>query len=347
MVAPVGLIEGFFGPEYPWQFRLELASHMKQWGGDFYLYAPKRDSYLRKSWDKKHPHETSENLKSLRAEFQKQEVGFGVGLSPFGLNDGWNVSIKNQLKHKCRELRELNLDYLGLFFDDMKSHPHLLKNQMKAVDIVASELDCRILFCPTYYCFDPILEKVFGPMPKSYLTDLAIHLDSSIDIMWTGPKVISPEIPPDHLDEVSNLLRRPPFIWDNVFANDGPRQCKFLKLKPLSGRTSHSLKFSSGWALNPMNQPYLSLLAFVSSLKVLKSDHSPLTSFTQTLSDLAGRDFTTWWSNHGGAFTEQGFDQIDKNALLQSIMHLQGPYFNDVRDFLLGKYAVGPECLTD
>jgi hypothetical protein len=58
----VGVIEGFFGPEWSWRDRHLMCEFLKDTGADFYIYAPKRDSFLRKSWMQDHPTETWDRL---------------------------------------------------------------------------------------------------------------------------------------------------------------------------------------------------------------------------------------------------------------------------------------------
>lgn len=352
MSAPLGIIEGFFGPTWSWEERALLAPFLGKFSSShaslFYLYAPKRDPYLRKLWMQSYPPSEFAQLLQLRRTFQEYGVGFGIGLSPFGLNDGWNKKIESSLKRKLHELKTLKCDFLGLFFDDMKSHPDLLKNQLQALDVVAQEFSGRILFCPTYYSDDPILEKVFGPCPKGYLDGLAKQVDLSIDLMWTGPKVISPEISAEHLQAVGERLGRPPFIWDNIFANDGPRQCKFLKLKALEGRTEKSFAASAGWCLNPMNQAALSRMVVASAFKVLTVGASDAHAvFSSVIEEKGGAEFLSWWNEFQNPFINLGLDKIDATILASQLPHLSNPYIREIENFLHGHYAVGPECLTD
>ena len=41
-----------------------------------------------------------------------------------------------------------------------------------------------------------------------------------IDIMWTGDKVIPKDITVTSLQSITQVLKRPPVIWDNEHAND-------------------------------------------------------------------------------------------------------------------------------
>ena len=67
--------------------------------------------------------------------------------------------------------------------------------------------------------------------------------------MWTGPKVISRYITVSSIDEITDVLRRKPVIWDNLHANDYDQ--KRLFLGPYSGRSSSLLSKLKGVLTNP------------------------------------------------------------------------------------------------
>ena len=115
----------------------------------------------------------------------------------------------------------------------------------------------QLVFCPTYYTPDPVLETLYGKMPEGYLGELGAGLDKKVSVFWTGEKVCSGAYTPEHLKDTAGKLGRKPFLWDNYPVNDGPRMCKFLHLRAVTGRppaigfaASASLRFSptiSGW----------------------------------------------------------------------------------------------------
>ena len=55
---------------------------------------------------------------------------------------------------------------------------------------------------------------------EGYLAILGRELAPEIDILWTGPEIISREITVAHIRELAEILRRKPVIWDNLHAND-------------------------------------------------------------------------------------------------------------------------------
>ncbi|MFY4729277.1 beta-N-acetylglucosaminidase domain-containing protein, partial [Nitrospira sp. BLG_2] len=121
----IGIVEGFFGPEWSWTSRHQFCESLRSYGGSFYIYAPKRDSYLRKQWEQDHPADIWSELKSLSLKCYLANVAFGIGLSPFEIHSQWNERTRGLLREKVKKFEELNITYLGLFFDDMKGAPDL------------------------------------------------------------------------------------------------------------------------------------------------------------------------------------------------------------------------------
>jgi hyaluronoglucosaminidase len=345
----IGLIEGFFGPEWSWQNRHHICELISAKRGDFYIYAPKRDPYLRKSWMQDHPPEMWKELKKLSHKCQAEKIKFGIGLSPFEIHADWNEKSKRFLKEKIQKLEEIEFQSLGLFFDDMKGSPDLAERQCEIVEYTKSVTRKALLFCPTYYSDDPILDKVFGARPEKYLETLGENIAPDVQILWTGSKVIPASITAAELEVVAQVIQRKPFIWENYFANDGPKQCKFLKLKPFEGRSLEAFEKSAGWAINPMNQAHLSEVVFLASLNVLKKGMASREGYEQALVELAGPDTAHLINAYENAFLKVGLDAMDETTKHEARQKLkkENPVARDILDWLDGKYIVGSECLTD
>ncbi len=344
----IGVVEGFFGPEWPREARLGYAEFIARTGGGFYIYAPKRDQFLRKAWREEWGSEYAEWLTGMAAHFRSHGVAFGVGLSPFGLGAQLSDADRAHLRDKLSVLHKAGVELLGLFFDDMPSDANLATAQMACLAEVRRHFTGQILFCPSFYSYDPILEKVFGKMPDGYWPRIAQETPAGVEMCWTGPKVISPEIDEAHLQEVTTMLKRPPFLWENLYANDGPRNCKFLKLRPFAGRTAGILDLCAGLGFNMMNQPELSKLVYVSSVLVLREGLAPDAALDRAIAENCSPSFAGFLHRHRLAFFEQGLDKIDdKEGLLAELEGVDDPAAEEVRTWLKGGYVVGPECLTD
>lgn len=65
----------------------------------------------------------------------------------------------------------------------------------------------------------------------------------------SGPRVISKEISVESIKEVTDVIKRPPVIWDNLHANDYDQRRLFLG--PYSGRSPALLSMIHGVLTNP------------------------------------------------------------------------------------------------
>lgn len=346
----IGVIEGFFGPQWPLPSRLSYAEFLAETGGDFFIYAPKQDPFLRKKWRDQWTMEYLDHLKTMIERFHKNGIKFGVGFSPFGLGTTLSDADKSLLSEKLKTLQSLKIDMLGLFFDDMPVTENLAKTQIETLEHLKKEFKGQIVFCPSYYTPDPILDKVFGERPAGYLEEIANGVAGDVSIAWTGPKVISPEIPEEHLRETTEQLKRRPFIWENLFANDGPKNCKFLKLRPFAGRTKESFAYTEAFGFNMMNQPELSKLMYLSSSLVLKDGMNPMEAFRTSFERSCSKEFAEFMEKNHEMFLTKGLDnfsQDEKDLLSQELRTFKDKAASEILAWLHGEYNVGSECLTD
>jgi hypothetical protein len=152
------------------------------------------------------------------------------------------------------------------------------------------------------------------------------------------------------LEEVTSLLGRKPFIWENLFANDGPRNCKKLKLRYFTGRDDSLINETSGIGFNLMNQPYLSQLVYLSSLLVMNKNLSPSDAFEKSCFELYTPEFANFILTHRLIFLDGGLDTLSeeqKMSLIQELDSDHTPAAQEILGWLKGDYIVGPECLTD
>ncbi len=345
----IGIVEGFFGPQWPERDRRSFAEFLGRFGGGFYIYAPKQDPHLRKAWRDPWSSEYVAKLDELCRHFKSHGVAFGVGFSPFGLGLALSEADEKFLEEKLRILSDLKIDVLGLFFDDMPVTENLARTQVEAGDLIRRFYRGKIVFCPSFYSDDPILEKVFGKKPDRYLEDVARLLPPEVSIAWTGPKVISPEISGEHLREVAELLKRKPFIWENLYANDGPRNCKFLKLKPFTGRTEATFREAEAFAFNMMNQPNLSKIVYLASKYVLEENTESEEALQRSLRELTSEGFRDFFRKNRDSLARSLDDLTPEQraSLRTEATSLVDAAAAEIRDWLDGVYTVGSECLTD
>ncbi|MET0356529.1 MAG: beta-N-acetylglucosaminidase domain-containing protein [Cellvibrio sp.] len=351
----LGIIEGFFGRSWSWDQRKAYSKFLALNKFDFYIYAPKSDAYLRKQWQQDWPADIKKELINLRANYQAAAIDFGIGLSPHEIYLDNSRDNRELLHQRVKQINDLSPDTLCLLFDDMRGDiPDLAKIQIDLMHQVADLSTAkRIIFCPTYYSFDPVLEKVFGKMPENYWPDLNKYLDKKIDIFWTGEKVCSTEYSTHHLAEVTDLLGRKPFLWDNYPVNDGAVKSKLLHLRAVDKSHSKIQNHVAGHALNPMNQSWLSQIALASLPRAYheQDNYNPEKVFLEITTELCGEQLAQSLLQDLPLLQDQGLGKIsdgEKAELLKRYSAFpENSFCAEIIDWLNGGYEFDPACLTE
>ncbi len=348
-----GVIEGFFGREWSWSSREQYVSFLKSAGLQFYIYAPKGDSYLRRKWREPWPESQFRSICQLASIYRQHGVQFGVGLSPFEIYRSYDESARADLQKKIQLINQIQPDILCILFDDMKGDlPRLAATQIEVTQFIIDQSQAdRFIMCPTYYSSDPILEKVFGKKPEGYFDELATQLDAQIDLFWTGPKVCSETYPASHLKEVAQQLGRKPFIWDNYPVNDGAKRSQCLYLRAFENR-EHLKELTAGQAANPMNQAWLSKIPLwtLSGLHHRPSQYQPQKATAESLHQLCGSILAAHLETDIALFQDQGLSQLSssvKQELVQKYSAMPSPFSGELVDWLQDGYEFDPACLTE
>lgn len=350
----LGLIEGFYGHKFKDDKRRSLLSYLKDCGYEFYIYAPKEERNLRQDFLKGLPKSRMAKLLKLRTFCKDTGLKFGLGLSPYNLSGQYAEQRDRFLEVVKEQYQALSPEIFCLLFDDQ---PLDCENAAKVQhQIIVDALERmpeveRFIICPTYYTFDPILEKLFGPRPENYFTDLMAGMPDKVEVFWTGPKILSPDITPDDLKEAEKVLGRKPFIWDNYPVNDGKAISQFLFLKPFNGRRGLE-GLCSGHAVNPMLECELNKVV----LKTLamkyqgKTDEEINAVWEHDLKEQLGAGADILFEQLH-LLTERGLDKLNalQKAMLIAACELEdksNPALEEIVDFLNNEYAFDPACLN-
>jgi protein O-GlcNAcase/histone acetyltransferase len=255
-----GVIEGFYGAPWTQAERFQLFDWMAGWGLNTYLYAPKDDLKHRAIWREPYSAHEAEELGELIQACQHHGLHFIYGLSP-GLDLRYaSASDLELLQQRFEQMLTLGCAQFGLLFDDIPDRVAEEDLQRwgslaSAQAGVSNAMFCwlrerqpaaRLLFCPTPYCGRMAERKLGG---EDYLPTLGKALRPEIDIFWTGPEIISRDIPVPHVLELEKVLRRKPVIWDNLHANDYDGRRFFCG--PYSGRPRELMGHVRGLLSNP------------------------------------------------------------------------------------------------
>ena len=253
----LGVIEGFYGRPWTAAQRRRLLGWMAQWGMNTYLYAPKDDRYHRALWREPYPAAEQAALGELIAASNEHGVKFVYALAP-GLDLDWdNPADRAALLAKIDAVRQLGAEHFSLLFDDIPNQADRAAQaviQVKAAHLVRQHLLARgveglFLFCPTEYCGEFAQPSVAD---SPYLRQIA-KLDDEIEVLWTGPEIVSTQISAESLREVAGVIGRKPLLWDNLHASD--YTVHRLHLGPYAGRALDVRGEVSGILSNP-NTPF-------------------------------------------------------------------------------------------
>ena len=258
--CPGGVIEGFYGPPWNDAERHTLLDWMARFGLTEYLFCPKDDAHHRAAWREPYPGDEAERIARLIADCGRRRIDFIWGVGP-GLDirhaDEADVAA---LLARFAELLRLGCRRFALLLDDIPDaldpadaarFGTLAAAQADVANRAQEWIDSHVpggslMLCPTPYC-DRMAAAGLGG--AGYLDTLGERLAPAIDILWTGPEIIAPEITPLSLASVTAALRRKPVIWDNFFANDYDGNRFFAG--PYSGRPRDLRSAVRGVLLNP------------------------------------------------------------------------------------------------
>ena len=278
-----GVIEGFYGPPWSDSERRTLLEWMARFGLDTWLFAPKDDAWHRAAWREPYPAAEAGRIAALLTECAARGIDFVWAVSP-GLDIRHaDDADTHALLARYAELHRLGCRAFALLLDDIPDalHPDdvarfgsLAAAQSHVANAAQAWIDRhapggRLLFCPTPYCDRMLAAGLGGP---GYLDELGQRLHPSIDVLWTGPEIISESIGPEAIRPVATRLRRSPVLWDNLFADDYDGNRFFTG--PFAGRPAALRGHVGGVLLNPNNELPLNFVALHTFASWLRGDAS-------------------------------------------------------------------------
>ncbi len=258
-----GVIEGFYGQPWSTSERLALFDAMADLSLNTYLYAPKDDLKRRGNWREPYTENEASALRELIDAARARHLCFIYALGP-GLDILYSSELDvAHLRQRFGQMLALGCEHFALLFDDI---PDRLAPEDAARFGSFASAQCqvanalfrwvrerapssRFLFCPTAYC-GRMAERNLGG--AGYLSIVGRELLPEIEIFWTGPEIISEEIPVAHVQALELILRRKPVIWDNLHANDYDGRRFYCG--PFAGRSPELRTQVGGLLMNPNNE---------------------------------------------------------------------------------------------
>ena len=244
----LGAVEGYYGPPLRHRDRLELVAWLASQGYNAYAYAPKHDPYHRDRWRDAYPPAAMREFEELRARADAAGIALVMVISP-GLD--WRHGDEAALVQKLRGFTGIGIQNLGIAFDDVPpGGAELGAAHAAAVTVAVSALGRgpRWVTCPVDYSADHV---------TSYLGAFVPALPEGVDIMWTGPSIVSPTVSGGLAGRLGRELGRPLLFAENYPVNDGT-MAGVLHLGPYPRRDPGLVAATTGVFVNMMARPLAS-----------------------------------------------------------------------------------------
>ncbi len=333
-----GVVEGFYGPVWNDVDTRAILQFLSAHHLTAFIYAPKDDPYARAKWNVLYPPPQLQSLGELVQSANAFGISFIYSISPGLTIDYKNPSDLQALINKINQVKALGVNTFLLSFDDIPQQGSLYTlavDQAQIADAVlkteqANDPNFRLLFTPTIY---------WGIKPNAYWNGLKTALAPSIDVMWTGPWVLSQSITATEATAVEKAMGHPVVIWDNYPVNDytyvQPPHHPHLFLGPVVGRSPQLPQVVAGYFFNPMLQAFASEPALWTGAAYLNnpSHYNPEQVWLQALKNIgagAPKAFTL--------FAEANVSSYLNYPIQTPLAQLTAAYWADYRNRLVAYF---------
>lgn len=248
-----GVIEGFYGPPWTHEQRTTWIDLLTEFGMTHYVWAAKQEPRHRDQW--RDPFTDDELREFSELASRSATVDLGVALTP-----GPDASAADVVG-KLAPAVAAGASFVVLSCDDMPSLNAGAEHRV-LVHTLADRLDVPAWIVPTHYC---------GTVGSPYLESLCAGLSADVEVMWTGQHVVNDRITADEALRWTELVGRPPMVWDNTPVNDAMMH-DALHLGPLAGRDPGLRDAVRGVLWNPMESALASTATLASAAAWARGD---------------------------------------------------------------------------
>lgn len=260
-IAFRGVVEGFYGTPWSHAGRLRQLEFYGQNKLNTYIYGPKDDPYhTSPNWRKPYPEKEAAQIRELVETAARNEVDFVWAIHP-GRDIRWDADDRQALMDKFENMYQLGVRSFAVFFDDISGEGTKADRQAELLNYIDNHFVkakgdvTPLIMCPTEY------NKSWSNVQGGYLTTLGDKLNPTIEIMWTGDRVIACIDKPT-MEWINPLLKRKAYIWWNFPVSDYVRD--HLLLGAVYGNGLDIKEDMSGFVANPMERSEASKIALYS-----------------------------------------------------------------------------------
>lgn len=270
--APIpfsGIVEGFYGPVWTHEQRMDMVRFIGSKGMNTYMYAPKNDPYHRSRWREQYPKEMMDQFKELVAVANSYGVEIIFSISPgLDMDDSGfgRTGDRKLLTDKMKMMYDIGVRQFALCFDDIEEKDAIgqaeLANYIHWRFIMMYE-DCKpLLVVPTeYYLRD--MEQ--DGSTKEYTDILSRELGKDIAVLFTGYEVCPDGLTEGDIRSFKSIYpKRQIGVWWNYPVNDYEIYSqKKVALGPLDKMPVRAeIEY---FLVNPMDRPELSKIAIATA----------------------------------------------------------------------------------
>ncbi len=249
-----GIIEGFYGPPWTHETRLDFIDFLADHGGNTYVWAAKLEPRHRELWAE--PFTSEELAQFAELAIRRESVQVLIGLTP------GSDATSEQLINKLRPVIANGCHGVVLSFDDLPVLDAATKHRDLANELI-KQLNTQVWLVPTHYA---------GTTSSPYLEKLFDGLHDDVLVMWTGVHVVNDSITAlDAQLRTAACNNRKPLLWDNTPVNDAIMS-EALHLGPYASRETTLRKVVLGLLMNPMEFALASRPTIASGLAWARGD---------------------------------------------------------------------------
>lgn len=262
-VSARGIVEGFYGTPWTQEDRLDQIKFYGENKLNTYIYAPKDDPYHREKWREPYPESEMARMQELIDTAYENKVDFVFGISP-GIDirfDGDEGEEDFQhLLNKAESLYKMGVRSFAIYWDDIADksaakHAQVLNRFNDEFVKVKGDVK-PLITVPTEYDTGAM---VSNGQPRNYTRIFSETIQDDIEVMWTGPGVVTNEIPLSDAELISGIYKRDMAVWWNYPVTDYFKGK--LALGPMHGLDKGLNQYVDFFTVNPMEHAELSKIS--------------------------------------------------------------------------------------
>ncbi|QCJ44657.1 beta-N-acetylhexosaminidase [Bacillus sp. S3] len=333
-----GSIEGFYGPPWTHEDRLNQLEFYGDNKLNTYIYAPKDDPYHRENWREPYPDKEFARITELIEKAQENHVKFTFSLSP-----GQSICYSGDqdfelLKKKMEKMWGLGVKSYAIFLDDIDKNLHCGEDNLKfgedADPIAAAHAYLLNRFTKEFIDTHKGAERLItvptdyaGNQSNTYRERFAELLDKDTLVIWTGPDVVAKQITAEDAQQVRDIFKHDLLLWDNYPVNDFERNRIFLG--PLDKRDKELTKHGvEGLTANPMNEAEASKVPLytIADYSWNQGGYNPIDSWERSIQSFGGKaaDALKTFAENSYSSTIDNKDSLTLTPLIEEFWKAYG-----------------------